>query len=157
MKLGEIAEIIKGVHILEVNTKEKKYVYRELSMFSLEPISFLDERKVLMVNAVKKVPARQLTRAGDVVVSLYSPMIACYVEKGQEGYVVPHYMSIIRLKSHLRLDSRFIVHFVNSARGRRVLAQATQDFSTSRPTSLPFMMLKEIELLADANNLMERL
>lgn len=157
MKLGEVAEIIRGVHMLEVNTKAKKHVYKELSMFSLEPISFLDERKVLVVNTTQKVSPRQLTRAGDVVVSLYAPMIACYVEKGQEGYVVPHYMSIIRLKAHLRLDSRFIVHFINSARGRRVLAKTAQDFSTSRPTSLPFMMLKEVELLAGANNLMERL
>jgi len=156
MKLQEIAEVIKGVHLLEGSTKEKIKAYRELSMLSLEPIAFLDERKLLTVNVAHKVSNKQLTRAGDVIVSLYSPMIACYVEKGQEGYVVPHYMSIIRMKNYKKIDSRFIVHFINSARGRRALAKTSEYFTSSRPTSLPIAMLNEVELLAGTNNLMEK-
>ena len=154
MKLREIAEVIKGVHLLEGAKKVK--TYKELSMLSLEPISFLDERKMIKVNVTDKVSSKQLTRAGDVVVSLYSPMIACYVEKGQEGYVVPHYMAIIRMKNFKKMDSRFIVHFINSVRGRRALAKTSESFSSSRPTSLPIVMLNEVELLANSNNLMER-
>ena len=157
MKLGEVANIIRGLHLVEGTAKNKIKSYKELSMLSLEPISFIDERKVFVVKSSQKVLPTQLTRAGDVIVSLYSPMLACYVEKGQEGYVVPHYMSIIRLKSHLRLDSRFIVHFINSSRGRKTLARVSEDIFSSRPTSLPLMMLKEVELLAGANNIMERL
>jgi hypothetical protein len=157
MKLQEIAEVIKGVHLLEGTVKEKVKLYKELSMLSLEPISFLDERKVITVNVAHKVDSKQLTKAGDVIVSLYSPMIACYVEKGQEGYVVPHYMTIIRIKNYMKIDSRFIVHFINSARGRRALAKTSENFSSSRPTSLPIAMLNRVELLAGANNVMERL
>ncbi|CAA6804329.1 MAG: Unknown protein [uncultured Sulfurovum sp.] len=155
MKLGEIADVVKGAYLFEGGKAKKTYMYKELSMLALEPVAFLDERKVIVVDATQKVSASQLTRAGDVVVSLYSPMIACYVEKAQEGYVVPHYMSIIRVKSHLRLDSRFIVHFINSVRGRRILLKTSEDFSSSRPTTLPIRALKEVELLAGANNLME--
>ena len=157
MKLREIAEVIKGVHLLEGSAKDKVKSYKELSMLSLESIAFLDVRKVITVNVEHKVSPKQLTRAGDVIVSLYSPMIACYVEKGQEGYVVPHYMSIVRVKKYMKMDSRFIVHFINSARGRRTLAKRTENFSSSRPTSLPLIMLNEVELLTGANNLMERL
>ena len=157
MKLREIAEVIKGVHLLEGNSTEKVKSYKELSMLSLEPISFLDERKMLVVNVAHKVFPKQLTQAGDVIVSLYSPMIACYVEKGQEGYVVPHYMSIVRVKKYMKMDSRFIVHFINSARGRRALVRTAESFSSSRPTSLPIAILNEVELLAGTNNLMERL
>ncbi|CAA6807086.1 MAG: Unknown protein [uncultured Sulfurovum sp.] len=157
MKLQEIAEVIKGVHLLEGNVKEKVKKYKELSMLSLEPIAFLDERKMINVDASQTVSPKQLTRAGDVIVSLYSPMIACYVEKGQEGYVVPHYMSIIRMKNYIRLDSRFIVHFINSTRGRRALTRTLEHYSSSKPTSLSLVVLNEVELLAGTNNLMERL
>ena len=157
MKLREIAEVIKGVHLLEGTKKEKVKTYKELSMLSLESIAFLDERKMISVDVAHKVSPKQLTKAGDIIVSLYSPMIACYVEKGQEGYVVPHYMSIVRVKKYMKMDSRFIVHFINSARGRRALARTSESFSSSRPTSLPIAMLNEVELLAGTNNLMERL
>ncbi len=156
MKLHEIADVIKGIHLLEGSAKEKVKTYKELSMLSLEPISFLDERKIIKVNVSHKVSSKQLTRAGDVIVSLYSPMIACYVEKGQEGYVVPHYMSIVRVKNSRKMDSRFIVHFINSARGRRALAKTSEYFASSRPTSLPIAILNEVELLKDTNNLIER-
>jgi len=157
MRLREIAEVIKGVHLFEGSKKEKLKTYKELSMISLESIAFLDERKVIEVDVAHKVPSKQLTKAGDVIVSLYYPMIACYVEKGQEGYVVPHYMAIIRMKNHKKIDSRFVVHFINSTRGRRALAKTSEKLFSSRPTSLPLATLNEVELLADTNNLMERL
>jgi len=156
MKLGEIAEIIRGVHLLESEQELNKYIYKELSMLSLEPISFLDDRKVISVNSKELVPQDYFTQVGDVIVSLYMPMIACYVEEGQEGYVVPHHMGIIRLKPYLNIDSRFIVHFINSARGRRLLLNRSKDFSSAKPTSLPLVMLSEVELLAGANNIMDR-
>ncbi|CAA6824757.1 MAG: Unknown protein [uncultured Sulfurovum sp.] len=155
MKLQEIANVIKGTYLVEGHSKASLTEYKELSMLSLEPVAFLDERKMIKVNVGEKVSPKQLTRAGDIVVSLYSPMIACYVEKGQEGYVVPHYMSIIRMKNNLKMDSRFIVHFINSARGRRALSKMSESYSSSRPTSLSLLVLNEVELLADTNNLME--
>ena len=157
MKLREIAEVIKGVYLLEGTPKKKTKVYKELSMMSLESISFLDERKMLNVKSNENVSNKHLTRAGDIVVSLYSPMIACYVEKGQEGYVVPHYMAIIRMKSYVKLDSRFIVHFINSSRGRRALMKTSEFLTQSRPTSLPLVILNEVELLAESNKLVDRL
>jgi len=157
MRLRSIADVIKGVHLFEGSKKEKLKRYKELSMLSLEPISFLDERKVLKVDVAHKVSSKQLTKVGDVIVSLYYPMIACYVEKGQEGYVVPHYMAIVRMKNHKKVDSRFVVHFINSTRGRRALAKTSEKLFSSRPTSLPLATLNEVELLADTNNLMERL
>lgn len=156
MKLKEVADIFRGAYLLEAKSNEKKKSYKELSMISLEPISFLDERKVLKVKVAEKVPNKQLTRAGDVIVSLYSPMIACYVEKGQEGYVVPHYMAVVRMKPSVKLDSRFIVHFINSARGRRMLMKVSEALSCCRPTSLPLVTLNEVELLTEANSIVDR-
>ncbi len=156
MKLREVAEVIKGAYLLEGKANEDKREYKELSMISLEPISFLDERKLITVNSSMEVSSKQLTKAGDVIVSLYFPMIACYVEQGQEGYVVPHYMAIVRMKPYVKIDSRFIVHFINSARGRRALQKVSKGLSLSRPTSLPLVALHEVELLSEANKVMDR-
>ena len=156
MKLREVAEVIKGAYLLEGKANEDKRQYQELSMISLEPISFLDERKIIMVNSSTEVSNKQLTKEGDIVVSLYFPMIACYVEKGQEGYVVPHYMAIIRMKSYVKIDSRFIVHFINSTRGRRALQKVSKGLSLSLPTSLPLVALNEVELLSETDRVIDR-
>ena len=153
MKLREVTEIIKGAHLVEEQNSEKVKIYKELTMVSLEPISFLDERKLIEVKSTSRVSSSKLTRAGDVIVSLYSPMIACYVEKGQEGYVVPHYMAILRMKPYVKIDSRFIVQFINSTRGRRALAKQPDAFSHSRPTSLPLASLLQVDLLVESNKL----
>lgn len=156
MKLKEVAEIIRGAYLVEGKAKSKKKTCKELTMVSLEPISFLDERKFLEVKCSNEASAKQLTKAGDVIVSLYHPMIACYVEKGQEGYVVPHYMAIVRRKPYVKLDSRFIVQFINSTRGRRALAEKAREFDYANPTSLPLATLSNVELLTDVNRLIER-
>ncbi len=156
MKLREVAEVIRGAYLLEGNADEKKKIYKELTMVSIEPISFIDERKLIDVKTTQRVTNKQLTRAGDVIVSLYSPMIACYVEKGQEGYVVPHYMAIVRMKPYVKIDSRSIVHFINSSRGRRALVQSSKVLSYSRPTSLPLATLNEVELFSETDRVVER-
>lgn len=154
MKLKEIANIIKGVYLKEELSK-KVHHYKELSMVSLEPISFIDERKVIDVKSSVKVLPSQITKAGDVVVSLYYPMIACYVEQGQEGYVVPHYMAIIRLKPYVNIDSRFIVQFINSTRGRKALCSEVNTLYDIRPTTLPLKYLNNADILEKENVLVE--
>ena len=156
MKLKEVAEIIRGAYLVEGKAKSKKKACKELTMVSLEPISFLDERKFLEIKCANEASSKQLTKAGDVIVSLYHPMIACYVEKGQEGYVVPHYMAIVRRKPYVKLDSRFIVQFINSTRGRRLLAEKSREFDYVNPASLPLETLSNVELLSDVNRLIER-
>jgi len=156
MKLREVAEVIKGAYLLEGKANKKKKIYKELTMVAIEAISFIDERKLMSVETSQSVNSKQLTKAGDVIVSLYSPMIACYVEKGQEGYVVPHYMAIVRMKSYVKMDSRFIVHFINSSRGRRALEQSSKSLYSCRPTSLPLATLNEVELLSETDRVVER-
>jgi len=157
MKLKEITDIIKGVHVVEGQKEDRVKVYKELSMVSLEPISFIDERKLIKINSDRVISKKQLTRAGDIIVSLYHPMIACYVEKNQGGYVVPHYMALIRMKRDAEIDSRFIVQFINSSRGRRALSKRSRTFFQSRPTSLPVKILEEVELFKEVNSIISRL
>jgi len=156
MKLKEVATIIKGTYLKEKeNDMENHTIYRELTMLSLEPISFIDERKLLTVDSNKKVSSENLTKAGDVIVSLYFPMIACFVEEGQEGLVIPHYMASIRVKKGVKLDSRFIVQFINSTRGRKAICQEVSSLYSIRPTSLPLTYLNNVDILDKENVLLE--
>jgi hypothetical protein len=66
-------------------------------------------------------------------------------------------MALIRMKRESKIDSRFIVQFINSSRGRRALSKRTRTFSQSRPTSLPLKVLEEVELFKEVNSLITRL
>jgi len=156
MKLKEIADIIKGTHLKEKeNDTQNHTIYKELTMLALEPISFIDERKLIEVDSNKKVSPENLTQVGDVIVSLYFPMIACFVEEGQEGLVIPHYMAAVRLKKGVDLDSRFVVQFINSTRGRKAICEKVSKLYTIRPTSLPLKYLNNVDILGKENVLIE--
>jgi len=156
MKLKEIADIIKGTHLKEKeNDIQNHTIYKELTISSLEPISFIDERKLIEVDSNKKVSPQNLTQVGDVIVSLYFPMIACFVEEGQDGLVIPHYMAAVRLKKGVDIDSRFIVQFINSTRGRKAICEKVSKLYTIRPTSLPLKYLNNVDILGNENVLLE--
>jgi len=156
MKLKEVANIIKGTHIKsKENSSKGEYRYKELTIPSLEPISFIDERKLIEVTTEKRVPSKFLTKRGDVIVSLYFPMIACYVEEHQEGFVIPHYMAVIRMKRGINIDSRFIVQFINSIRGRKTICENVSKLYTIKPTSLPLKYLNNADIRKYENTLLE--
>ena len=156
MKLKEIADIIKGTHLKEKeNDTQNHTIYKELTMLALEPISFIDDRKLIEVDSNKKVSPENLTQVGDVIVSLYFPMIACFVEEGQDGLVIPHYMAAVRLKKGVDIDSRFVVQFINSTRGRKAICEKVSKLYTIRPTSLPLKYLNNVDILGNENVLLE--
>ncbi len=156
MKLKEIANIIKGTHLKErEDNRGCHHIYKELTMLALEPISFIDERKLIEVDSSKVVSPKNLTREGDVIVSLYFPMMACYVEEGQGGLVIPHYMAVVRMKPNVDIDSRFIVQFINSNRGRKAICEQVSKLYAIRPTSLPLKYLNNVDIRANENTLLE--
>jgi hypothetical protein len=156
LKLKEIADIIKGAHLIEGQNRNSKCKQKELTMIALEPISFIDERKLIEVKDCK-CDSNQLTQVGDVIVSLYYPMIACYVEEGQEGFVVPHYMAVVRMKPNVNLDSRFVVQFINSSRGREALKGEISSLYGIQPSSLPLKYLNNVDILEKENSLLSSL
>ena len=83
------------------------------------------------------------------------PMVACFVEEGQDGLVIPHYMASVRLKKGIKLDSRFIVQFINSTRGRKAICEKVSDLYTIKPTSLPLKYLNNVDILGKENVLLE--
>jgi hypothetical protein len=155
MKLKEIADIIKGTHLKEREEKDNHHFYKELTMLSLEPVSFIDERKLINVDSNKEVLPKNLTQEGDVIVSLYFPMIACFVEEGQSGLVIPHYMAAIRMKPNVEIDSRFIVQFINSTRGRKAICEKVSSLYTIRPTFLPLTYLNNVDIRDRENTILE--
>jgi hypothetical protein len=156
MKLKEVADIIKGTHLKEREGCDQPHrIYRELTILSLEPISFIDERKLIEVDTNKIVSPKNLTLEGDVIVSLYFPMIACFVEEGQGGLVVPHNMAIIRMKEGVEIDSRFIVQFINSSHGRKAICEKVSNLYKIKPTAFPLKYLNNVDIRDKENTLLE--
>ena len=156
MKLQEIADTIKGAYRKEelgVNVER----YEELTMKSLEPISFIDDRNLTTISPEEGIPFEELTQEGDIVVSLYFPMIACYVEEEQAGYAIPHYMAIIRLRPYINMDSRFIAQFINSSYGREALGKEVTSLYSIQPTILPLTYLNNVDILRKENELLSYL
>jgi hypothetical protein len=154
MKLQEIADTIKGAYRKEELGVES---YKELTMKSLEPISFIDDRNLTTISPKGGIPFEELTQEGDIVVSLYFPMIACYVEEEQAGYAIPHYMAIIRLRPYINMDSRFIAQFINSSRGREALGKEVTSLYSIQPTTLPLTYLNNVDILSKENELLSHL
>ena len=159
MKLQEIADTIKGAYRKEElgDNVERVEQYKELTMKSLEPISFIDDRNLVSISPKKGIPFEELTQEGDIVVSLYFPMIACYVEEEQAGYAVPHYMAIIRLRPYINMDSRFIAQFINSSRGREALGKEVTSLYSIKPTTLPLSYLNNVDILKKENEILTSL
>ncbi len=154
MKLQEIADTIKGAYRKEELGVES---YKELTMKSLEPISFIDDRNLTTISPKGGIPFEELTQEGDIVVSLYFPMIACYVEEEQAGYAIPHYMAIIRLRPYINMDSRFIAQFINSSRGREALGKEVTSLYSIQPTTLPLTYLNNVDILSKENEILSHL
>ena len=154
MKLQEIADTIKGAYRKEELGVES---YKELTMKSLEPISFIDDRNLTTIYPKGGIPFEELTQEGDIVVSLYFPMIACYVEEEQAGYAIPHYMAIIRLRPYINMDSRFIAQFINSSRGREALGKEVTSLYRIQPTTLPLTYLNNVDILSKENEILSHL
>ena len=154
MKLQEIADTIKGAYRKEELGVES---YKELTMKSLEPISFIDDRNLTTISPKGGIPFEELTQEGDIVVSLYFPMIACYVEEEQAGYAIPHYMAIIRLRPYINMDSRFIAQFINSSRGREALGKEVTSLYSIQPTTLPLTYLNNVDILSNENEILSHL
>ncbi len=126
-------------------------------MKSLEPISFIDDRNLTTISPKGGIPFEELTQEGDIVVSLYFPMIACYVEEEQAGYAIPHYMAIIRLRPYINMDSRFIAQFINSSRGREALGKEVTSLYSIQPTTLPLTYLNNVDILSKENEILSHL
>ncbi|MCK5854307.1 MAG: hypothetical protein KAG56_03740 [Sulfurovaceae bacterium] len=156
MKLQEIADTIKGAYRKE-DLSESVQTYQELTMKSLEPISFIDDRNLTTISPVEVIPFEELTQEGDIIVSLHFPMIACYVEEEQIGYAIPHYMAIIRLRPYINMDSRFIAQFINSSRGREVLGREVTSLYEIQPTTLPLTYLNNVDILRKQNEILSSL
>jgi len=156
MKLQEIADTIKGTYRKEDLNKNAQ-TYKELTMKSLEPISFIDDRNLTTISPVGGIPFEELTQEGDIIVSLYFPMIACYVEPEQAGYAIPHYMAIIRLRPYINMDSRFIAQFINSSRGREALGKEVTSLYTIQPNTLPLTYLNNVDILRKQNEILSSL
>jgi len=150
MKIVDIAEkIYSGQIISRVDARE------EVGHVVLE------ERKVLIPKAIsggrvihedlgtvklkKAVDDDRITRQGDLVLKLSTPYDAAYIEKEDEGLVVPSFCCIIRGIDASKADPEFITAYLNTDYVREMLK------SKVAGTTMPMIKLSDVKNLEIPN------
>ncbi|KUO78022.1 MAG: hypothetical protein APF81_17515 [Desulfosporosinus sp. BRH_c37] len=150
MKIVDISEkIYSGQIISRVEAKEE--VGDEV----------LEERKVLVPKAItggrvthadlgtvklkKAVDPDRFTSEGDIVIKLSTPYDAAYIEKDDEGLVVPSFCSVIRGVHVDKVDAKFITAYLNTEYVREMLK------SKVAGTTMPMIKLSDVKDLEIPN------
>lgn len=136
----------------------------------------LEERKVLIPKAIvsgrvmhselgtvklkKLIEEERITKEGDIVLKLSTPYDAAYIEKEDEGLVIPSFCSVIRGIDSGKADSEFVTAYLNTEYVREKLkakvAGTTMPLiklSDVKEIQLPDVSLKKQKIIGEAYKL----
>lgn len=144
MKIGDISENIYSGQIIS-RVEAKKEVGDEV----------IEERKVLIPKAIsggrvthaglgtvelkKAADEDRITREGDIVLKLSTPYDAAYIEKADEGLLVPSFCSVIRGLDASKVDAQFITAYLNTEYVREMLKAKVAG------TAMPMIKLSDVK------------
>ncbi|WP_411680223.1 hypothetical protein [Clostridium thailandense] len=122
MKLNKFADISTGLVLARKKSLyDKGFEYKLLTLKSFNENGYIEDEFLDNFFSEEKIKDQYLTREGDIIVRLSSPNTAVYIEKSQEGIIIPSLFVIIRNTSNVIL-SKFLQVYLNSERCRRQLA-----------------------------------
>lgn len=142
MKLKELVNIKIGIplerkkaNMATINTIE----YKALTLRSFISINCLNTLPYDTFLANVKIGTQYLTKENDVIVRLRAPNHAIFINKKNEGLLVPSIMAIITNLFPNILDSKYLAYYLNS--------QHTQDQLVKNSQGTSIQMIKTIDLL----------
>ena len=124
MKLDEVAKIIVGQIMTRVSAENKNENDTIGIVKVLVPKAISDgiivKEDLGELQICKMIDEKKFTREGDVVVKLSTPYDATYVTKENEGWAVPSFCAIIRVKKD-EMDAKYLSAFLNTRYVREIL------------------------------------
>ena len=122
MKLDKIANISTGLVVArKKSSTDKGFEYELLTLKSFNENGYIEEEFLDKFLSEEEIKDQYLTREGDIIVRLSAPNTAVYIEKNQEGIVIPSLFVIIRSTSN-NILSKFLKVYLNSEKCKRQLA-----------------------------------
>lgn len=120
--LKDIADVIVGQIMTRVTSKDG--TGEHVSVLMPKAITRGAIIKENLGEAVLAKPAgnEKYTREGDVVIKLAAPYEAAYVEKDNEGLLVPSFCAVVRITEDDGTDAKYLSAFLNSSYVRGLLA-----------------------------------
>ncbi|MGI6372009.1 MAG: hypothetical protein ACOX1R_02265 [Caldicoprobacterales bacterium] len=119
----------------------------------------VEERKVLVPKAIlegriihsdlglvklkRKADENRVTKEGDIILKLSTPHDAVYIQKEDEGLMVPSFCTIIRGVDTSKADPRFITAYLNTQYTRELLRSRV---AGSRVSMINLRDVKELEI-----------
>ena len=144
MKLGELADISVGQIMTRV-TDDMATDGNEVTVLTPKAVNdgFIDKESLKTSILVKDIEPSRYTRSEDVILKLSTPYDAVYIGAEDEHYVIPSFLTTIRITDPERLDAHYLVALMNSQYVRNQL-QSIQTGS-NRPM-IRVSDLRELEI-----------
>lgn len=116
MKLDSLCDVISGQITSRLKGKEDDSDTRKIEMKVLIPKAIKDGRvdhEALVIETFSKKPSENnITKEGDIVFKLSSPYGAAYIDKEDEGLLIPSFCC--RMTNIREIDPLFLVMYLNS-------------------------------------------
>lgn len=158
MKLSDIASLQSG---LVLNRKEARSyeetekIYKRLNLRSLSSYNEIDRQKLDIFPAKEILEQTVLTRPGDIVIKLFTPIFPVVITEQDAGLVIPSQLAVIRI-----FNSKVLPHFLrywlstsevsDSLRlFERGQSQRTIKIGTFTELEIPVPTLKDQQIIAD--------
>lgn len=125
MKLSKIADISSGLVLARKKSPTNKgFAYELLTLKSFNEDGYIEDDFLDDFISEEKIKDQYLTKEGDIIVRLSAPNTAVYIEKEQEGIIVPSLFIVVRSNSN-SIISKFLQIYLNSEKCKRQLVADT--------------------------------
>lgn len=158
MKLSDIASLQSG---LVLNRKEARSyeetekIYKRLNLRSLSSYNEIDRQKLDIFPAKEILEQTVLTRPGDIVIKLFTPIFPVVITEQDAGLVIPSQLAVIRI-----FNSKVLPHFLRYWLSTSEVSdslrlfeggqsQRTIKIGTFTELEIPVPTLKDQQIIAD--------
>ena len=154
MKIADISEIYSGQIISRVEAKDEvgDEVFEEREVLIPKAIvgGRVTHADLGTVKLKKAADKNRITREGDIILKLSTPYDAAYIEKDDQGLVVPSFCSVIRGLDAGKVDAKFITAYLNTDYVREMLKAKVAG------TTMPMIKLSDVKNLEIPNVPLEK-
>jgi len=155
-RLSQIAEIRTGLVLSRFKAKEgspRRYSYPLVGLRCFAEGSTLDPAGVERFETDREPDEKYLTRAGDLLVRLRTPLKALYITEDEAGYLYPSLIAAIRLKDEDLISPKYLLHSLHSS---SVFRQLSEKIKGTRIPTIRTADLAALEIVIPPRREQER-
>lgn len=124
MRLNQIADIRSGLVISRKKaTSSPVKKYKMLTLKSFKNYGYINLNELEEFESIEELPPQYITQIGDVIIRLSSPYTAVYIDKSNEGILIPSLFNVIRLGDNNTIRGEFLALYLNSDHMKKLISR----------------------------------